>query len=265
MGLDLKIEVILIGAGLEACTFLLAYHKSTVPNKIFQAFRFPVDKSSTAYKASELFGVISQNIINPKKLWPNIRHPISEWIHTAHHFYALDEAEGAIYLNEHYFFSKFTTVDVLRPNENGDYYGKAELTGRMFSLVRRIYAKEPEYKHQLADVLQSEGITDGLEAVLDGVGKLKVRDDSQKGVGLVERSKLFAFAVGHLYLAGLFFGKEGQEFSPYSEVTYPHFRLGRQIYAGLSLAEFQTAFTGRDYRAAAVARKEKFMLGICES
>ena len=128
-------------------------------------FRIPVDTTSTAYTIPELVGVISQNYFNRRKLWLNIVHPIAEWLHTAHKFYKVDEK--GLYINEHYLLGRLTTVDILRTNENGDYYGKAEETGKMFTLLRRVYANNG-FRTVVKETLMSENVG-GIESILDGI------------------------------------------------------------------------------------------------
>ena len=134
-----------------------------------QKYRFPVDASSTAYTLSELVGVVSQNVFNRKKLWLNLKHPISEWVHTSPNFYAVG---NSAYVNEHYLLAGLKTVDVLVADESGDYYGKAQQTGRMFRLVKRVYAAATNYETDVQEALKKAGAED-LEGVLTNLGNEK--------------------------------------------------------------------------------------------
>lgn len=133
-----------------------------------QPYRFPADTSLTAYTLPELIRVIGQNIFNRRKLWKNIRHPVSEWLHTGHNFYET----GSVYINEHYLSSGLKTVDVLVADESGDYYGKAQHAREMFRLLQRVYATSSSFKPQLQHALELIG-TGSIDTIIANIGNRK--------------------------------------------------------------------------------------------
>lgn len=103
------------------------------------------------------------NIFHPKKLARNLRHPISEVLHTCHKQYPI--GEDGLHVVEHRLFGKLVTVDVVKEDRfvNGVggrlqqlfrpdfYYGYGDYFPHPFQLIERTYVNGTvfDYNHHI--------------------------------------------------------------------------------------------------------------------
>jgi len=98
------------------------------------------------------------NILNPYKLYRNLKHPFYETIHTQHKQYPLEEKSG-IHVVEHRLFGKLLTVDLIEKNKEikgltsrvrrlfsrDFYYGHCEYFPHSFRLINRTYVRDKQF------------------------------------------------------------------------------------------------------------------------
>lgn len=115
------------------------------------------------------------NILHPRKLAANLRHPVHEVFHTNHKQYAVEMQEGVEYhVVEHRLLDKLVTVDVVTPDSfpNGlvprvkqlfdpkFYYGHDKYFPQPFKLVDRTFVTNGfNQDEHVKDVLDSQRVT----------------------------------------------------------------------------------------------------------
>ena len=77
--------------------------------------------------------MVTPNLLNPRKLAANVRHPLREVFHTSHKQYPIEMKEGVEYhIVEHRRFSKLETVDVV----SSDTFAKGLVHGLSNCLIQ---------------------------------------------------------------------------------------------------------------------------------
>lgn len=107
--------------------------------------------------AHNLLLLWTPNILNPHKLFANLRHPIGEVFHTNHKQKPIERKKKAqYYVVEHRLFDKLVTVDVVTPTEfpkgliprmkqlfdRNFYYGHDRDFPQPFMLINRTFVAE---------------------------------------------------------------------------------------------------------------------------
>jgi len=100
--------------------------------------------------------MVTPNLLNPRKLAANVRHPLREVFHTSHKQYPIEMKEGVEYhIVEHRRFSKLETVDVVSSDtfakglvprlkqlfDTSFHYGHDKYFPKPFRLVDRTFVK----------------------------------------------------------------------------------------------------------------------------
>lgn len=114
-----------------------------------------VPKEGLKWKnAHHLVLMWTPNVLHPKKLAANLRHPIREVLHTSHNQYPVEMKEGVEYhLVEHRLLDRLVTVDVVSLDtfpkgliprikqlfDTNFYYGHDEYFPQPFRLVNRAF------------------------------------------------------------------------------------------------------------------------------
>ena len=108
------------------------------------------------------------NILNPHKLFANLRHPIGEVVHTNHKQHPIERKKRAqYYVVEHRLLDRLVTVDVVTPTEfpkgfiprvkqlfdRNFYYGHDRDFPRPFTLINRTFVdgdfNEQDYSRKI--------------------------------------------------------------------------------------------------------------------
>ena len=98
--------------------------------------------------------MITPNILNPHKLYRNLRYPIHEFIHIKHRQYPIEDSQ-IFFAVEHYFINNVVTLDIIKKDPTRDlkdlfkklfredfYYGHCQYFPQTFKLQKRIYVKD---------------------------------------------------------------------------------------------------------------------------
>lgn len=170
----LALAMYAVGATITAEPVIEVYNNS--PHEIAYMF----ERHQTRYALQEIGGAIlmlmagnysqkksdrieyallmwTPNLLNPKKLASNLRHPVHEVLHTSHRQYPITMEEGVEYhVVEHKLGPKLVTIDIVKPSkfakgvvprmkqlfDSKFYYGHSQYFPQPFKLINRTFVRK---------------------------------------------------------------------------------------------------------------------------